>query len=238
MTIIARRIDEKASLGVVPASISRAGLAEPLKFGVFDHVFRRTVVKRADQPALMERLRKEAEDPGFIYGLEAEPGRSVYTYPYSADSGKTDVIVKNTHSDYLQGDKPEDVRAAVADLLRSFQPKTRDEVGRVPSPKGYEVHMPRYYGRINDGLIAMEHVDGKGLEHTLGLLDREGKTEVAKSLREASDNYRGDLEKARSKNPLIDRLLHQSGQVMVAGHTNPKELKNGNWVFFIPYDFH
>jgi len=229
---------EDATIGVVPASQRHPELAEPLKIGVFDHVFRRTVVGISEQPRLLLEIRGKVHGEGHVDAERVMSGRGVFKYDYTSEGGEViPVVLKKTRKDIDHGDDPQDVRNTVADFLRGFQPRTREEIGSVPSPSGYEVHMPRYYGRISDDMIATEYIGGKSADKIIGALKGVGDEETRLSLEQALANYKEDLKRNLKDHSRLQNMLGQAEQVMVAGHTNPRDLKKGNWVFFIPYDY-
>ena len=227
-----------ATIGVVPESHKISGLPEPAPAGIFDHIFTRNVVSKKEQPQLIKEVQGRIQDGENVFVNQVMSGRSAFRYDYStADGRQVPVLLKYTGGDFMQGNDPQDVRNTMAEFLRGFQPKSREEVGMVPDPKGYEVHMPRYYGRVNENAIAMEYIDGKSADKLLGALEMTGDFEVRDSLNQALRNYETDLRKNLDGHPRMQNMLGQASQVMVAGHTNPTDLEKGRWVFFVPPDY-
>ncbi|MBD3261887.1 MAG: hypothetical protein GF334_09525 [Candidatus Altiarchaeales archaeon] len=227
-------MERRVSLGVVDKS---RGLCEPLELGVFDHRFKRMLVPNRLQPVLVEELKRRYKgDKRFFAGLpkinestgEASSYR-VYRYDFMCEGVSYPTALKNTGGVDVEGQDPVLVRKAVAQLKKAVNKSGEGS-------RGYEIHMPRYYGLISENLLSMEYIPALNITDCVKALKTEGRRQAADSLEQAVEAHRNTTKKFSQRHPKIKNLLLQTQQMMVAGHTNPGDLEKGRWVFYLPYD--
>lgn len=105
----------------------------------------------------------------------------------------------------------------------------------------YRLHLPRPYGIVGERFLAMEWIpEVRASEFKDNLkkacLKDEGMRAVMDSFQSAYAQYEANMKKLMKEGFISHGHVMQIGQAMVAGHTNPRRLDEGKWVFYIPYD--